>query len=121
MLAAGGKLLTLVNLSEVHMSVFLPSERAGQLKVGADARIVMDAWPDRAIAARVSFVSDEAQFTPREVETRSERARKLMFRVKVSVDPAWLEANAARVKPGMAGMAWLRLDSAVPWPTTLPR
>ena len=44
-----------------------------------------------------------------------------MFRVKVSVDPAWLEANAARVKPGMAGMAWLRLDSAVPWPTTLPR
>ncbi|MCB1912217.1 MAG: efflux RND transporter periplasmic adaptor subunit [Rhodocyclaceae bacterium] len=119
-LAAGGKLLTLVDLSEVYMSVFLPSERAGQLKVGADARIVMDAWPDEAIAARVSFVSDEAQFTPREVETRSER-EKLMFRVKVSVDPAWLEANAARVKPGMAGMAWLRLDSAVPWPTTLPR
>lgn len=119
-LAAGGKLLTLVDLSEVYMTVFLPSEQAGQLKLGADARIVMDAWPDENIVAKVSFVSDQAQFTPREVETRSER-EKLMFRVKVTVDAAWLGENAARVKPGMAGVAWLRLDPAAQWPASLPR
>ena len=50
-------------------TVFLPADAAGKLNVGDEARIVLDAWPDRPLPATVSFVADKAQFTPREVET----------------------------------------------------
>ena len=83
-LAAGGKALTLVNLEDVYMEIFLPSEQAARLKIGAEARITVDYAPGRAVAGYVSFVSPEAQFTPKQVETRSER-EKLMFRVKIRV------------------------------------
>ena len=83
MLAAGGKALTLVNLEDVYMEIFLPSEQAASIQIGAEGRITVDYDPKRAIAGRVSFVSPEAQFTPKQVETRSER-EKLMFRVRSS-------------------------------------
>ena len=117
-LGAGGKLLTLLDLSDVYMTLYLPTELVGRLAMGDEARIFLDAQPDAAIPARVAFVADRAQFTPREVETRTER-EKLMFRVKVRVDPAWLAANGARVKPGMPGVAWVRLDAGRPWPQKL--
>ena len=78
-LAAGGKALTLVNLSDMFMSIYLPTDKAGQVALGGEARIVLDALPGQAIPASVSFVAPKAQFTPREVETRTER-EKLMFR-----------------------------------------
>ena len=82
----GGKALTLVNLEDVYMEIFLPSQEAARVKIGADARIVLDARPEYAAPANVSFVSPEAQFTPKQVETESER-EKLMFRVKIQVPP----------------------------------
>lgn len=114
-LAAGGKTLTLLDLGDVYLNVFLPANEAGRIAVGSEARIVADAWPDEAVPAHVSFVSPSAQFTPREVETRNER-EKLMFRVRLKVDPAWLQANAQRINVGMPAVAWLRLDPAQPWP-----
>jgi len=117
-LAAGGKVLTLIDLSDVYMTVFLPADAAGKVNVGDEARIVLDAWPDRPLPATVSFVADKAQFTPREVETRSER-EKLMFRVKVSVSADWLADNGRLVKPGMPGIAWLRIDPTAEWPEAL--
>ncbi|HEX8115046.1 MAG TPA: efflux RND transporter periplasmic adaptor subunit, partial [Kofleriaceae bacterium] len=83
-LAAGGKALTVVDLGDVYMEIFLPSEQAAALKIGADARFTVDYEPNRVAPGYVSFVSPEAQFTPKEVETRSER-EKLMFRVKIQV------------------------------------
>ena len=118
--AAGGKVLTVIDLSEATMTVFLPAESAGTVNVGDEARLVLDAWPDAPVPARISFVADKSQFTPREVETRSER-EKLMFRVKLSVTADWLATHADTVKPGMAGVAWLRLDPATPWPAQLAR
>lgn len=115
---AGGKVATLVDLSDVFMTVFVASQQAGKVEIGGEARILPDAWGGEAIPARVSFVADKAQFTPREVETRSERD-KLMFRVKLRVEPQWLAANAERIKPGMAGVAVLRLDASQPWPAQL--
>lgn len=110
-LPAGGKILTIVDLDDVHMSVFLPTDEAGRLLVGGEARIVADALPDRPVAGTVSFVSPEAQFTPKEVETATER-QKLMFRVKIRAD-----GNADRLlKPGMRGIVLIRLDPAAPWP-----
>ena len=66
------------------MEIFLPSDQAAAIKIRAEARFTVDYEPDRVAVGFVSFVSPEAQFTPKEVETRSERD-KLMFRVKIQV------------------------------------
>lgn len=118
-LAAGGKALTLVDLSDMYMTVYLPTDKAGQVALGAEARIVLDALAEQAIPATVSFVAPKAQFTPREVETRSER-EKLMFRIKLRADPAWLAAHRDLAKGGMPGVAYVRLDANAAWPAMLP-
>jgi len=117
-LPAGGKVLTLLDLSEMHLTVFLPTALAGQVALGSEARIVLDALPQQPLPATVSFVAAKAQFTPREVETRSER-EKLMFRVKVRVDPDWLAAHRDLAKSGMPGVAYLKLAADAPWPAAL--
>jgi len=117
-LAAGGKALTLVDLSDMFMTIYLPTDKAGLVALGSEARIVLDALPGEPIPAIVSFVAPKAQFTPREVETRSER-EKLMFRVKVKADPAWLAAHRDLAKGGMPGVAYVRLDANAPWPANL--
>jgi HlyD family secretion protein len=96
------------------MSVFLPTAEAGQARVGAQARVVLDAHPDTPLPARVSFVASEAQFTPKQVETESER-RKLSFRVEVRIEGK----RGVPVNPGTPGVAWIRLDEAAPWPEPL--
>jgi HlyD family secretion protein len=118
-LGAGGKVLTLLNLEDVFMTVYLPSDKAGQLAIGSEAKVVLDARPDEVIPAKVSFVADRTQFTPKDVETRSER-EKLMFRVKVKIDADWLTTHQALAKPGMPGVAYLRLDEQKAWPDPLP-
>jgi HlyD family secretion protein len=117
-LAAGGKVLTVLDLSDAYMSIYLPSRQAGRVKLGAEARIVFDALPQLPIPARITFVAPRAQFTPKEVETRTER-EKLMFRVKVTIDPDLLKRHLDRVKTGVPGVAWVRLDESTPWPEDL--
>lgn len=117
-LAAGGKVLTVLELSDVYMTIFLPTALAGQLEIGAEGRIVLDAAPDSVIPATVSFVAPRSQFTPREVETKTER-EKLMFRVKVRIDPEVLKKNIDRVKTGLPGVAYVRLNGNTPWPERL--
>lgn len=118
-LAAGGPVVTLLDLSDVYMTIFLPTEQAGQVALGAEARIVLDVRPDLSIPAQVSFVSPEAQFTPKAVETRTER-EKLMFRVKVRIPEELLKAHAKQVKTGLPGVAHVRLDPDAPWPPDIP-
>lgn len=112
-LGAGGRVLVMVDLSDTYMTLFLPTEEAGRVGIGAEARIVLDAFPDRPVAARISYVSDKAQFTPKEVETSLER-QKLMFRVKAEVI-----APAPLLKPGMPGVAYVRTEGAAEWPDNL--
>jgi HlyD family secretion protein len=102
----------------MYMTIYLPTDQAGQVALGSEARIVLDALPGQPIPAVVSFVAAKAQFTPREVETRSER-EKLMFRVKVKPDPAWLKEHRDLAKGGMPGVAYVRLDAGAPWPANL--
>lgn len=118
-LAAGGKVLTLLDITDVYMTIFLPTSQAGRVAIGTEARIVLDVRPDISIPASVSFVSPQAQFTPKSVETRTER-EKLMFRVRVKIPPELLKAHAKQVKTGLPGVAWVRLDPEAPWPATLP-
>ena len=117
-LGAGGKVLNLVDLSDVYMTFFLPEQAAGRVALGQEVRIVLDAAPDYIIPAKISFVAATAQFTPKTVETQSER-QKLMFRVKAQIDPQLLRKYLQYVKTGLPGVAWLKLDPKAEWPASL--
>lgn len=119
-LGAGGRALTLVNLSEVYMEIFLPARAAARLTLGAEARITFDGAPEFAVPAVVSFVSPEAQFTPKQVETPDER-EKLMFRVRIRVPSALVQRHMEKVKIGVRGVGYVRTDHAVPWPDFLEK
>jgi HlyD family secretion protein len=116
--AAGGNVFTLLNLADVYMTIFLSAADAGRLVLGSEARIILDPVPEYVIPARVTFVAAEAQFTPRSVETEDER-EKLMFRVKLSIDPDLLRKYEDRVKAGVRGNAYVRLPPADVWPEDL--
>jgi HlyD family secretion protein len=117
-LAAGGKVVSMLDLSDVYMTVFLPETTAGRLAIGAQARIVLDVAPQYVIPAKVSFVAAEAQFTPKTVETAAER-QKLVFRVKAQIDPELLRKYRTRVKAGLPGVAYVQVDSHTHWPPDL--
>jgi HlyD family secretion protein len=123
-LGSGGKVLTIINLGDIYMEIFLPSADAYLTSIGAEARIKLDIL-DIAIPAQVSFVSPESQFTPKQVETESERD-KLMFRVKVRIPQALVLSHIDQVKTGVRGVAYIRLTSKqgeVPssWPDFLQK
>lgn len=115
---AGSRLLTLLDLTDVYMTIFLPAGQAGRLSVGDEARIILDPAPQWVIPAKVSFVASEAQFTPKTVETREER-EKLMFRVKLTLPPDLLARYENRVKAGVRGLGHVRLSPDTPWPPEL--
>ena len=85
-LGAGGRVFSILDLSDAYMTIFLPTSQSGRVALGSDARIILDAAPTFIIPAAVSFVASEAQFTPKVVETANER-EKLMYRVKLKIDP----------------------------------
>ena len=117
-LASGGKVLNLVDLSDVFMTFFVPETIAGKLAMGSEVRIVLDAAPEYVIPASVSFVASTAQFTPKTVETASER-QKLMFRVKAQIGRDLLQKNLTQIKTGLPGIAWIKLDGQAAWPAEL--
>jgi HlyD family secretion protein len=117
-IGAGGKVLNLLDLSDVYMTFFLPTAAAGRLTMGGEVRLVLDAAPQYVIPAEVSFVADVAQFTPKTVETASER-EKLMFRVKAQIAPELLKKHIRSVKTGLPGVAYARLTAQTEWPPAL--
>ena len=117
-LGAGGKVLNMVDLSDVYMTFFLPETVAGKVALGSEVHIVLDAAPAYVIPAKVSFVASVAQFTPKTVETAVER-QKLMFRIKARIDPELLKKHLKQVKTGLPGVAWLKLDAQAEWPQHL--
>jgi HlyD family secretion protein len=119
-LAPGGKALTLVDLSDVYMEIFLPSDQAAALKTGAPARITVDYEPDKSAAASVSFVSPEAQFTPKQVETKSER-EKLMFRVKIQIPPELVTHYIEQIKTGVRGVGYVKVSPDATFPEWLEK
>jgi HlyD family secretion protein len=116
--AAGAPIVTILDLTDVYMTIFLPAAEAGRLAVGDEARIILDPIPDYVVPATVSFVAADAQFTPKTVETKDERA-KLMFRVKLKIDPQLLQQFYTRVKTGVRGLGFVRTKADVEWPADL--
>jgi len=119
-LGPGGKALTIVNLDDVYMEIFLPAGEAAPLKVGSEARLTVDNQPGRSAPAFVSFVSPEAQFTPKQVETKSER-EKLMFRVKLQVPKSLVQNFIESIKTGVRGVGYVKVNPNVAWPEWLEK
>ena len=111
-------MLDLVDLSDVYMTFFLPETVAGRVALGSEVRIVLDAAQAFVIPARVSYVASVAQFTPKTVETQSER-QKMVFKVRAQVSPELLQRYRQHVKTGLPGMAYVLVDPAQPWPARL--
>ncbi|QLR03191.1 HlyD family secretion protein [Providencia rettgeri] len=117
-LGAGGRVLNMVDLSDVYMTFFLPTEQAGKVALGSEVHIILDAAPNIVIPAKTSFVASVAQFTPKTVETQNERL-KLMFRVRARISPELLKKHLEYVKTGLPGKAYVRLDAQAAWPIDL--
>lgn len=117
-IGGGGRVLSLLDVSDVYMTFFVPETVAGRVALGSEVRIELDAAPGVVIPASVSFVSSQAQFTPKTVETASER-QKLMFRVRAKIAPELLREHLEQVKTGVPGRAWIKLDPGAKWPEAL--
>jgi HlyD family secretion protein len=115
---AGTRILTILDLGDVYMTIYLPAAQAGQLALGDEARMTLDPFPHYVIPATISFVATDAQFTPKSVETKEER-EKLIFRIKLQVDPKVLGKYHTQVKTGVRGMGFVRTESAASWPDNL--
>ena len=119
---SGGKILTLIGLDEVYMEFFLSATDAPRVVIGDEARIVADIAPGQSVPATVIFVSPQAQFTPKQVETLNER-ESLMFRVRVRIPSEFVLARVDQVKTGVRGVAWVRLaapdGTLTAWPDGL--
>ena len=117
-LGSGGRVATVTHLSDMYMSIFLPTRDAARLAIGDEARIILDAIPDYVIPATVTFVASTAQFTPRSVETVDER-EQLMFRINLTITPDLLSEYQDRARAGVPGMGYVRVDRNVDWPAEL--
>lgn len=113
-LAAGSKVVSLHNPAHVSMTLFLPTDSIGRIRLGDEARIVLDGidavWP-----AKVQSIADEAQFTPKYVETANER-EKLMYRVALRIPDEVALAHKGLLKGGLTGNGYVRLDTQLNWP-----
>jgi len=117
-IAAGQRVLTILDLNDVYMTIYLPADVAGKLTLGDEARTILDPVPQYVLPNTISFVATEAQFTPKSVETAEER-EKLMFRVKLQGDPKVLDKYHRQVKTGVRGVGIVRTDPKMPWPKEL--
>lgn len=95
MLAVGAPVVTIGKMDDVWLRAYIPEAEMGRVKVGQRARVTVDTWPGRAFEGTVSFISPEAEFTPKNVQTEKERV-KLVYRIKITLANPRME-----LKPGM--------------------
>ncbi|WP_298267708.1 HlyD family efflux transporter periplasmic adaptor subunit [Geobacter sp.] len=93
--AAGTPIITVGDVTDTWLRAYIAETDLGRVKVGQKARIKVDTWPDRHYEGTVTFISPEAEFTPKNVQTEKERV-KLVYRIKITVPNPKME-----LKPGM--------------------
>jgi HlyD family secretion protein len=96
---AGAPLLTVANLDEVTLVIYVPENRIGQVRLGQEVNVEVDSFPGQIFVGHVASIADEAEFTPRNVQTQEERVN-LVFAVKVAIP----NPNQ-KLKPGVPGDA----------------
>ncbi|MGQ8819899.1 HlyD family secretion protein [Bibersteinia trehalosi] len=116
-LGVGGRVVSLLDTTDVYINLFLPSYQSNLLKLGDEARIKIDG-SDYVFPATISYVAGEAQFTPKSVETAEERA-KLMFKVKLQVPAEVAKQYSGLLKGGMTAMGYVKYDTDAVWSENL--
>lgn len=104
MLSNGSRMFIMYNPDDLYMTIYMPSENAGQVKLGEKATVKLDAYKNKTFPATITFIADNAEFTPKEVETQKER-QKLVFRVKLTFD----DNSNREAKPGMPGDGYIEI------------
>jgi biotin carboxyl carrier protein len=117
-IAGGESIVTIIDLTDIYMTVFLPAADASKLGIGDEARVILDAAPDYVIPAAVSFLASDTRISPKSVETKEERAKQT-FRVDLRFDPQVLKTYHGRVEAGLRGAGFVRTKPDVKWPTEL--
>ena len=116
-LPAGGKVVSVLDLHDVYINVFLPATQFNQVKINDDARIVIDGL-EAVFPAKITYLAAQAQFTPKSVETTEERA-KLMFKVKLQVPLETVNQYQNLLKGGMTALGYVKYDQKANWPDNL--
>jgi HlyD family secretion protein len=116
--AAGESIVTILDLTDIYVIVFLHAADAGRVTMGDEARVILDAVPEYVIPAQVSFIASDSQFTPKTVETEDER-KKLMFRVNLRISPDDLKKYYGRVEGGLHGAGFVLTSRDAKWPAEL--
>ena len=105
MLSPGAPVVTVGKLDEVWLRGYIPEADLGRIRLGQKARLMVDGWPDRIFPGTVTFISQQAEFTPKNVQTEKERV-KLVYRIKITV-----QNQDLALKPGMPTDATVILDN----------
>src|SRR5262249_30682353 len=101
---AGASIVTLGDLSRPWLNVYIGERDLGKVALGMKAFVTVDSFPTQPFAGKVSFVSEKAEFTPKNIQTPDERV-KLVYRVKIE-----LENRGQALKPGMPADACPQLN-----------
>ena len=112
-LGAGGKVVSVLDPTDTYINVFLTAQQMNQIKLGDDARIVLDGI-HAVFPAKITFVANNAQFTPKSVETTEERA-KLMFKVKLQIPVDIALKYKGLLKGGMTAIGYVKYDPQAQW------
>jgi HlyD family secretion protein len=107
MMAAGTPAVTIADLNNIWVKIYIPEPQLGRIKLGQTAEITTDSYRGKVYRGKVTFINSEAEFTPKNVQTQEERV-KLVFAVKIAVDNPNQE-----LKPGMPADARVRLGVGV--------
>ncbi|HZS51893.1 MAG TPA: efflux RND transporter periplasmic adaptor subunit, partial [Bryobacterales bacterium] len=84
-LAAGATVVTIGDIDHPWLRGYINETDLGRVKLGSKARITTDSYPGKAYNGRISFIASEAEFTPKQIQTKQERV-KLVYRIKIEVD-----------------------------------
>jgi HlyD family secretion protein len=117
-IAAGAPIVTLIDLTDVYMTVFVRAADAAKLGLGDQARLILDAAPDYVIPATVGFVASGPPSSSKAAETKDQLAKE-MFRVDLKVDPKILQTYYAKVETGLRGAGFVRTRADAKWPAYL--
>ncbi len=103
-LAGGAPVITVGDMAHPWLRGYIGESRLGQVKPGMAAEVTTDSYPGKRYAGRVTFISSEAEFTPKQIQTEEER-QKLVYRIKIGLENPRLE-----LKLNMPADAVLRLE-----------
>ena len=91
----GAILFSLIDLHQTYVQAYVPEKYTGRIKLGSEVAVSCDSYPEKIYKGKVDYISDEAEFAPKNIQTKEERL-KLVYMIK-----SYLENAAGELKPGM--------------------